>query len=62
MRFTAEQALVFEKDSGNVRGSITTHKWPNAELAYVIDRSLCKFFRSPIVHCNDDVLKGGSTA
>lgn len=42
MRLTIDQALMIE--SGEVRGSIKTGKWPDAELAYEIDPSLSKSF------------------
>lgn len=42
MRLTIGQALMIE--SGEVRGSIKTGKWPEAELAYEIDPSLSKSF------------------
>ncbi|RMX55571.1 hypothetical protein pdam_00001722, partial [Pocillopora damicornis] len=47
MRLTIDQALMIE--SGEVRGSIKTGKWPEAELAYEIDPSLSSQSRAMAV-------------
>lgn len=46
MRLTIDQALMMESGGGDVRGSITTGKWPGAVLAYEIESSLSKLFRT----------------
>lgn len=44
MRLTPDQVLMIESGAGDVRGSITTGKWPGAVLAYEIESSLSKLF------------------
>lgn len=64
MRLTIDQAILIESagddDILDVRGSITTGKWPGAVLAYEIESSLSKLFsdfslrrKNKLLHTNE---------